>query len=99
MIDIMMTMYYMKSLTYVLWIFIDGRVLKKFKLCQFSSIESWGYLYPKTIVVCLEPCHVSRYPNSSYDSIDFSQSCDSGKPHDLSQLSDISNIPPVSGIQ
>ncbi|PHT76796.1 hypothetical protein T459_20318 [Capsicum annuum] len=66
---------------------------------QFPPIESWGYLYPKTIAVCLEPCHVSRYPNSSYDSIDFSQSCDSGKPHDLSQLSDISNIPPVNGIQ
>ena len=51
------------------------------------------------VAVCLDPCHVSRYPNSSYDSIDFSQSCDSGKPHDLSQLSDISNIPPVNGIQ
>ncbi|KAF3628699.1 hypothetical protein FXO38_28103 [Capsicum annuum] len=46
-----------------------------------------------------DPCHVSRYPNSSYDSIEFSQSCDSGKPHDLSQLSDISNISSVNGIQ
>ncbi|KAF3616767.1 hypothetical protein FXO37_34959 [Capsicum annuum] len=69
------------------------------KAMQFPFIESWGYLYPKTIAVCLEPCHVSRYPNSSYDSMDFSQSCDSGKPHDLSQLSDISNIPPVNRIQ
>ncbi|KAF3654091.1 RING/U-box superfamily protein [Capsicum annuum] len=66
---------------------------------QFPPIKFWGYLYPKTIAVYLEPCHVSRYPNSSYDSIDFSQSCDSGKPHDLSQLSDISNILPVNGIQ
>ena len=40
MIDIMMTMYFMKSPTHVLWIFIDGGVLKKFKLCQFPSIES-----------------------------------------------------------
>ena len=54
MIDIMMTIYFMKSPTHVLWIFIDGRVLKKFKLCQFPSIESWGYLYLKNIVVCLE---------------------------------------------
>ena len=67
-------------------------------VCQFPSIESWGYLYPKTIAACLDPCHVSRYPNSSYDSIGFSQSCDSRKPHDLSQLSDISNILLVNGI-
>ncbi|PHT52705.1 Lipid phosphate phosphatase delta [Capsicum baccatum] len=33
------------------------------------------------------------------DAPDFSQSCDSGKPHDLSQLSDISNISSVNGIQ
>ena len=44
----------LKSLTHVLWIVIDGHVLKKVKLCQFPSIESWGYLYPKNIVVCLE---------------------------------------------
>jgi len=29
-------------------------VLKKVMLCQFPSIESWGYLYPKNIAVCLE---------------------------------------------
>ncbi|PHT34304.1 DEAD-box ATP-dependent RNA helicase 20 [Capsicum baccatum] len=36
---------------------------------------------------------------SAQSRLDFSQSCDSGKPHDLSQLSDISNIPPVNGIE
>ncbi|PHU10967.1 hypothetical protein BC332_17897 [Capsicum chinense] len=39
---------------------------------------------------------VSFLPSSPED---FSQSCDSGKSHDLSQLSDISNILPVNGIQ
>ena len=89
----------MKALLMILWIVDSNLVINSCHVCQFPPIESWEYLYSKTIAVCLEPCHVSRYPNSSYDSIDFSQSCDSGKPHDLSQLSDICNILPVNGIQ
>ena len=89
----------MKALLMILWIVDSNLVIKSCHVCQFPPIESWGYLYPKNIAVYLEPCHVSRYPNSSYDSIDFNQSYDSGKSHDLSWLSDISNIPSVIGIQ
>ena len=79
---------------------MDSTLAIKSVMCvSFLSSSPGGYLYPETIALCLDPCHVSRYPNSSYDSIDFNQSCDSGKPHDLSQLSDIRNIPPVNGIQ
>ena len=87
MLDIMMTMYFMKSLTHVLWIVIDGHVIKKVKLCQFSSIESRGYLYPKNIAVWLEPCHVFTILSVKPWSIEFSQSCDSGKLRNLSSLS------------
>ena len=87
MLDIMMTMYFMKSLTHILWIVIDGHVLKKVKLCQFLSIESWGYLYPKNVAVCLEPCDVIMILSVKPWSIEFSQSCDSGKSSNLSNLS------------
>ena len=86
----------MKTLLMILWIVDSNLVIKSCHVCQFPPIESWGYLYPKAIAVCLDPRHVSRYLNSSYNSIDFSQSCDSGKPYDISQLSYISNIPLVN---
>ncbi|PHU25181.1 hypothetical protein BC332_03513 [Capsicum chinense] len=45
---------------------------------MFPSIDFWGYLYPKNIAVCLEPCHVVMISSVKPCSVEFSQSCDSG---------------------
>ena len=47
--------------------------------CQFHAIESWGYLIPDNLVVCLEPVSVFKILSVEPWSIEFSQSHDSGK--------------------
>ena len=52
-------------------------------VCQFPSIESWGYLYPKNIAMYIKPCHVITIISVKPWSIELNRACDSGNLRNL----------------